>query len=531
MSGDAARYSDWKLLGKGGTAVVYSVMDRQLEERVAIKVLRPAVAADLDNRSMLRQEVLSSRRLRHPNIVAVHDFYEGDVPNLQPGQSGFGVVMDIIPGVVELKDWMDENRDRLLETSRDRLDVLIRTFEALEIAHSYLVHRDLKPQNIMLSNGDIRKPVIMDFGLAVPSAESGGLAGLTTKYASPEQWLDFPLGGNLPDIVIDARSDLFTMGVIAYELFTNRVPEQSIKGRVNHSTGELSPSPQNPPTMSDFNASVPAALGGLVADLMQDDPALRPASAAKVLQVLRKISLLDADLQGGRSAERLNVSVGQFVLGAGPKETKNFTEKPQRRVLMDTFLLDIQPVTNRAYREFLDKTGYARPPYIDDPFLGADGHPVVGVTWDDAGTYAEYVGGKLPTEAQWEYAAKGGEKVVYPWGDEPWDPTRANIDRSQKGTTAVDRYPQGKNSLGLWDLTGNVWEWCLDTWAADFYKSLSHGVTNPANLKPGAEKSVRGGAFNVPQVMGRCSSRFHYPADTRNPAVGFRVAYAAEQSA
>ncbi|MGB0712983.1 MAG: formylglycine-generating enzyme family protein, partial [Gammaproteobacteria bacterium] len=190
------------------------------------------------------------------------------------------------------------------------------------------------------------------------------------------------------------------------------------------------------------------------------------------------------------------------------------------------FDMDVNPVSNAAYREFLNSTGWEVPPFMDDPVLGAGDHPVVGVSWEDAKRYAEWVGGRLPTEAQWEYAAKGGEKRPYPWGADPWDANRANIDRANTGTTPVGRFPRGNSPFDISDMTGNVWEWCEDVWAEGYYRSLSNGVQDPVcETGDGIDRTVRGGAYNTPALMGRCSARFHFDPTVRNPSVGFRVVY------
>ncbi|MGB0721126.1 MAG: bifunctional serine/threonine-protein kinase/formylglycine-generating enzyme family protein [Gammaproteobacteria bacterium] len=536
------RYTEWKFLGLGGTAAVYSVLDSELDERVAIKVLDPKLLeANPSLRVMLRQEVLSSRHLRHTYIVAVHDFYDGPVPpfpteatkpktlddvQVDPSSRGFGAVMDIIPGVVELKDWMEDNANALFNTSKARLSVLIKIFEALEIAHARVVHRDLKPQNIMLVKGDIDQPVIMDFGLAM-TGEDNGPAGLTIKYASPEQFRHWASGGAASGIRIDKRSDLFTMGVIAFELFTNQIPRQAMKFRADRRTGDIRPV-FDAVKASSYNAAVPASLDGVIDSLLADDPDMRPQSASEVLEVLREVQLIDevATEAGTAAAPRVTVPGGKFILGSSPSESSNPTEKPQRRVVIEAFDVDVTPVTNAAYREFLTSTGWEVPPFMDDPVLGAADHPVVGVTWEDANRYAEWVGGRLPTEAQWEYAAKGGEKRAYPWGAEPWDANRANIDRASSGTTPVGRFPRGNSPFDLADMTGNVWEWCQDAWSEGYYRSLSNGVEDPVcETGDGPDRSVRGGAYNTPALMGRCSARFHFEPGVRNPSVGFRVVY------
>jgi serine/threonine protein kinase len=192
------RYLDWQLIGKGGTANVYRVADSQLDGRsVAIKLLNDKYRNNATLLRGLRDEVLISRDLRHPNICPIHDIYEGS--------RGVGIVMDFIQGQ-DLRAWMDDNQNQLLNTIQNRLTVLCKIAEALIVAHTRIIHRDLKPANIYLLKGDITQPLIMDFGISIQgsgdSSAASGAAG-TLKYASPEQFLT-------PETV-DRRSDIFPL--------------------------------------------------------------------------------------------------------------------------------------------------------------------------------------------------------------------------------------------------------------------------------------------------------------------------------
>lgn len=516
------RFTDWQLLGKGGTAVVYKAFDQELQLDVAVKILLPKFAADQNTRSTMRQEIKTSRKLRHPAIVAIHDFYDGPM--------GFGVVLDIVPGGAELRDWMDDNQDFLRATAAVRLKVLTDIMRALVVAHDEnIVHRDLKPQNIMLVDGDINRPIIMDFGLAVSlSTEEATIPGFTPTYGSPEQWYqwhEMSRGMALQRGRIDIRSDLFTMGVIAYELFTNRVPPTSLKLR--ESDAGLAPEPVGIEPPSRFCASLPPALDGLILSMMRDDPANRPQSAREILAALEAIEIDEnavvvSESDGG--IENVAIESGNFILGSGP-ESSNSSEKPRRRVEISGFSIAKYPVTNAQYREFAERTGASPSPFVAEEQFGGDDNPVVGITWDDARAYCAWVGGRLPSEAEWEYVAKGGEKRIYPWGDEPPTPMHANLDRIRETTSPVGQFGAGLSRHGVMDLSGNVWEWCADTWKEDFYSDVAKGEQNPRCELPGDQKSVRGGAYNTFSEMGRNASRYHFAADTCSPAVGFRVAF------
>jgi formylglycine-generating enzyme required for sulfatase activity len=136
-------------------------------------------------------------------------------------------------------------------------------------------------------------------------------------------------------------------------------------------------------------------------------------------------------------------------------------ETPRHTVHLDAFWIEVHPVTVAQYAKFLDETGNRKPEYWDDERLNAPDQPVVGVSWRDASAYCEWAGVRLPTEAEWEKAARGGlVKKRFPWGDEDADKTRANYGRNVGKPTPVGQYPA--NGYGLYDMAGNVWEWCLD---------------------------------------------------------------------
>jgi formylglycine-generating enzyme required for sulfatase activity len=143
-------------------------------------------------------------------------------------------------------------------------------------------------------------------------------------------------------------------------------------------------------------------------------------------------------------------------------------ETPRHGVYLDPFYLDVSPVTNAQYRQFVEANGYPEPRYWDDDRFNQSNQPVVGVSWYDAMAYGQWAGKRLPTEAEWEKGARGGLVAQrYPWGNQPANDKRANYGMNVGKTTGVLTYPP--NGYGLYDLAGNVWEWCLDEYQEDFY--------------------------------------------------------------
>ena len=509
------RYTGWKEIGQGAFGSVQRVYDQLLGRHVAIKLLKQEHSANDHLTKTLFQEVKISRDLRHPYICPIHDVYQGS--------HGVGTVMDLIDGI-ELSKWQDDHRGRLLDTAPLRLQLFRKLAEALQFAHQKIVHRDLKPDNIFLLQGDPSKPVIMDFGTAFMGSNlKDDMVAGTPIYMAPEQW-DNPNE-------VDLRADLFALGILAYELFTDQVPPTSLRRIVKTRT---------PPRVdldaiqkpSSFCAALPAALDRLILQLMAYEAGDRPQNAGEVLAGLDNVVLTTGGVAGlgVRSQAKLAESTvllegGPFFLGAGAGQG-NVNERPARRVCLSPFRMGIYPVTVGEFRLFVETTGYTPPALLCDGRFGCDDHPVVGVTFQDAIAFSEWAGATLPTEAQWEFAAKGGEKFpLYPWGNAPPTPSVSNIDNVSKCTSPVDSCPGGRNPYGLFDLCGNVWEWCLDSWTPGFYRSLKKGCQDPINDTPGSERVLRGGGFDSIASQGRCSFRYRAAAGTRNRAIGFRLVF------
>lgn len=510
------RYSDWKEIGKGAFGTVQKAYDGVLKRHVAIKLLKKELLNHDQYPQLLEalhQEVIISRDLRHPNICPIHDIYEGS--------HGVGTVMDLIDGI-ELSDWMEKNQGRLLDTAEQRLEILLKLSEALAFAHTHIVHRDLKPDNIFLIQGDPSKPVIMDFGASVVGRDSsdGKIAG-TPKYMSPEQW-EAPAQ-------VDGRSDLFALGILAYELFTGELPPNSLR-KILKTKKPPRVNLDDIPPPSSFCSAVPTSLDRLILQLIAYRQEDRPPTASDVAKSFSEICLKSTEIIPDDGEERfkpktVSLPGGSFFLGADRKSGQP-NELPAKQVVVSPFRIMVYPVTVSEYRRFVQTTGYALPPLLDDPIFGQGDHPVVGVSFKDAMAFAQWVGGSLPTEAQWEYAAKGGEKFpLYPWGDDSPTSTKANIDTVSQATSPVDSCPGGRNPFGLFDLCGNVWEWCLDPWVPDFYRHLKKGDQDPQAKGCETERSLRGGGYDSFAVQGRCASRFHAQEGDRSRSIGFRLVF------
>jgi len=161
---------------------------------------------------------------------------------------------------------------------------------------------------------------------------------------------------------------------------------------------------------------------------------------------------------------------GEFLFGS---DAFKEDETPLQTIEIEAFNIDIQPVTNADYEEFVDATGHRAPRHWKEGLVpaGIEDHPVVWVSWEDANAYATWAGKRLPTELEWERAARGADGKVYPWGD-AFDATNCNSRESEsKGTTPVGQYPGGASPSGALGMAGNVWEWTAD-WYQPYRGSL-----------------------------------------------------------
>jgi formylglycine-generating enzyme required for sulfatase activity len=204
---------------------------------------------------------------------------------------------------------------------------------------------------------------------------------------------------------------------------------------------------------------------------------------------------------------------GVFEMG---RETGDEYERPQHFVEVKPFYLDRTEVTNEQYKAFVDATGHPAPVYWrgNQPPDGEANYPVINVSWPDAKAYAEWAGKRLPTEEEWEFAARGSDGRLYPWGMD-WNKDFANTAESG-GNQIVEagRYPGGASPFGVLDLCGNVWEWT----ASDLRSYLTQKVL------VADRKVIRGGAYDVRNDRATTTYRGAVQADKGYPKTGFRCA-------
>ena len=226
-------------------------------------------------------------------------------------------------------------------------------------------------------------------------------------------------------------------------------------------------------------------------------------------------------------------------------------EKPEHKVYLDAFWIDQTEVTNAMFRRFVEATGYRTdakenggeliyiaqvlgliaqtPVHVYDVdwehpqgtgsnLKGLDNYPVVQVNWDDANAYCRWAGRNLPTEAQWEKAARGTDGRIYPWGDEAPDLSRSGT--SEVSMAEVGKYPKEASPYGAFDIVGNVHEWVADWYDDKYY--FSSPTRNPLGPVSGSSHVLRGGRFGYKLSIVNASYRNNL--NTRNNYTGFRCA-------
>ena len=230
----------------------------------------------------------------------------------------------------------------------------------------------------------------------------------------------------------------------------------------------------------------------------------------------------------------VTIPAGEFLMG-NPEGKGRADEWPQRSVYLEAFAIDQVEVTNERYMAFVTTTGHRNPPnpYGTGPLLSANGIeqlPVVQTTWYDAKAYCAWAKKRLPTEAEWEKAARGTDGRLFPWGNEPATSKRANFDREwedEKTLYPVGSLPDGDSPYGVKDMAGNAREWVSDWYDPDYYKHApDESPLGPD--KRGVVRSIRGGSWHSPMADITTSARGRGGFALQTHGTGFRCARSLE---
>ena len=235
-------------------------------------------------------------------------------------------------------------------------------------------------------------------------------------------------------------------------------------------------------------------------------------------------------LRGRDSRERIGKDGAPAVLiPAGTYVAGDDENSPRRELFIDAFYLDQYEVTVGRYARFLKATGSVRPPEeweTVDLKNGAD-LPVIGVDWQDAHSYCQWVGRRLPTEAEWERAARGTDERKYPWGEQPPTADYARFAQKydnavyQNGVAPVGSHLNGASPFGIQDMAGNAWEWTAD-WFSDSFPRADR--RNPKGPNSGTSRVLRGGGWYDPADRLVSTKRMHANPEQRDNSIGFRCA-------
>jgi formylglycine-generating enzyme required for sulfatase activity len=219
------------------------------------------------------------------------------------------------------------------------------------------------------------------------------------------------------------------------------------------------------------------------------------------------------------------VPAGDFLMGS---ETGNPDASPSQTIYLDDYYIDVFEVTNTGYAACVTagvcsppeyQTSNLRPTYYADPSFIY--YPVIYVNWFNAEAFCEWRGGRLPTEAEWEKAGRGTDGRTYPWGESATC-AEANMVNCVGDTVQVGSYANSYSPYGLFDMSGNVWEWTADWYSADYYATLYTGAQNPSGPETGTELVIRGGSWANDQNDIRLTQRLSYDPLGVNYAIGFR---------
>jgi tetratricopeptide (TPR) repeat protein/predicted Ser/Thr protein kinase len=270
------RYEILQMLGEGGMGAVYKAMDRELDRPVALKLIRPELAANPSILARFKQELLLAHQVTHKNVIRIYDLGDADGVKF--------ISMEFVDGV-DLRALIKERENEKKKfTPEEAVQITEQICRALEATHAVgVIHRDLKPQNIMRDGSG--RILLMDFGLARTveghgMTQTGALVG-TMEYMSPEQALAKDL---------DQRSDLFTLGLILYELLTGKTPysaESVVASLIKRTQERAIP-------VSDHDGTIPQPLSNIVSKCLERDPKLRYQNAAELLH--------DLDAYSGKGA-------------------------------------------------------------------------------------------------------------------------------------------------------------------------------------------------------------------------------------
>ena len=500
----SGRYLSGRVLGSGGFGITYVAWDTRLDIRVAIKEYLPRDFAERDGASLVvrpraggeneqdfkhwldsfLKEAKSVACFKHPNIVRVSDLFD---------ETGTAyLVMDYLEGA-SLDEYLLRQRTPL--SVAHSLEIMLPVLDGLAQVHGKgMVHRDIKPQNIYLTTDG--KAILLDFGAARPnSSECSKLTAVwTAGYAPPEQYT--PQGQG-------PWSDIYACAAVLYYMTTGVKPQPSDLRNVSDSLCD--PRKIIPSLSPEF---AEALLQGLVLE-----PQQRPPDIASFLQALKPPLARPEPTYFG--IEMLPMSAGEFEMGSADNDKEAMDdEKPRHMVKVRALKLGKTQVTQRQWQAIMGSNPSNFKQCGDDC-------PVENVSYDDVQEFIQQLNAqtgrvyRLPTEAEWEYACREGRYDRYS-GSDDLNAVAWYSENSGKTTHPVGQ--KQPNAWGLYDMSGNVWEWTCSAYRR--YEDKENTNPNEANIS----RTVRGGSWNNTPFLVRSAYRLRFVTNERTNNIGFRLA-------
>jgi formylglycine-generating enzyme required for sulfatase activity len=547
------RFIVQKVLGGGGFGVTYSILEPKTNKLFAIKTLNPINQSQSDFADKQEQFVNEALRLRgcqHPHIVKVYEVIQ---------EAGlWGMVMEYIQGD-DLGIYVDKHGQL---SEEEALRYINQVGEALEYVHQQgFLHRDVKPNNIILRDGKQaaqKEAVLIDFGLAREFTIGQTLSMTNSKtqgYAPIEQ---YERQGRFT-----AATDVYALAATLYSLLTTEVPfpanfrkqgiplpppkqfNSGISDRVNDAIikGMALEQQDRPQTVQEWlKLVIPSGNPRIPLQKFQFEYA-KINDNLKITRYPAEAEFFTEDLGGGVKLEMVYIPGGTFIMGSPENEAERLDrESPQHQVTIQPFFMGKYPITQKQWAEVagFPQVKIHLDPYPDS-FKGGINLPIESINWDEAIEFCARLSQhcqkqkrnyRLPSEAEWEYACRAGTTTPFHFGETittdlanyNGDYTYGNAPKGEyRGkTTEVGQFPA--NAFGLYDMHGNVWEWCEDDWHESYNSAPSDGqawlIGNDNHFK----KSLRGGSF-LGDAPGNCRCAFRYgdERDFRYLNIGFRV--------
>lgn len=560
------QYEVLKLLGHGGMGEVYHARHKRLKRDVALKVMRSHRQEDPVAQSHFLREIETAGQLDHPNLVRAYDAWE---------QDGYVfLTQELLDG--DSLGWLASQGE--IRSATEVLDYLTNICRGLEGLHARgFLHRDVKPSNIMrLRDGTIK---LIDYGLAVPTdfdeSRTVHRAG-TVGYMAPEQ-------ANGSE-TLDQRSDVYSVGCVLkfllHHLSVEQTDERDATARIELAQLADDMTQTRP---EDRPSTIAAVLQRLERLSRRDEIDTMKSVNTTLYRVdawllgLIFVSVLaayiyqsnqvspgpnNASITSGERAvqprtpfklKMVDVPAVEFVMGGvSGDEAVRAEELPSRTVVFSKpFRISVCEITVGQFREFVEATGYKTEAErsgeggwlvsrsssfgkLDPSFIWSnpgyplsDNLPVTMVSYNDAVAFCQWLSERdqktyrLPTEAEWEYCCRAGTTEVYSFpiakiNEYVWSLNAAgrNVFPRPVGTRKA-------NTWGIYDMEGNVREWCLDWYSETAYQA--DAARFPAGPETGEKRAVRGGSFMDRERFFRSSHRGYWPPETVVGNQGFRV--------